>query len=209
MALTLDGINVTPRSDTLSAVSTTEPYGPITIAVSQANTAIQGAYISPVQYKIRKIAVYWSATVALGATFNLVVGTGAYTQGNVAGNDNSFDPNAATTVGINGIANTGAVLGGLGYPTNVAVAGNAVFAADVGLTVANFPNASTTGGYGILIPTNYDAVYPAGIPLTLRATTNGTTTITNLTIALAIVPMPLRQSTGIGEVYGAVPGVDY
>ncbi len=212
MPVTLNGLNNTPRSDTMNAVGAGVQFGPLTDAASQANTAIQSAYISPVQYKIRKVAVYFSAITAVGTTisFNLVVGTGAYTQGSVAANDNSFDPTSTTTVGVGGTFSAqGAVLGGVGYPTNVAVVGNAVFSADVTISTTNFPNATTTGGYGILIPTNYDAVYPAGIPLTLRATTPASNTITNFTIGLAIVPMRLRVAPPGAEAVAPLPGVDF
>jgi hypothetical protein len=113
-----------------------------------------------------------------------------------------------------------------GYPTNVAVANNALFGADVPFNSANTiaanayaypgndgPNASligqgvpntgwnslatATGGYGIFVPTNYDAVYPAGLPLTLRCVTGATVgSLTNLQVSLAIVPVGLRAMPG-------------
>lgn len=213
MPVTLNGLNSTPRSDTLNALDASAQINLATIGASQANTAVQAAYISPVQYKIRKVAVYFSAISAItGLSFNLVVGTGAYTQGNAAPNDNSFDPTTLTTIGTGAPQFTSVtpVLGGVGYPTNVAVAGQSVFAADVGFTVANFPNITVgTGGYAVLIPTNYDAVYPVGIPLTLRATTGTGASITNLNITLAIVPIRLRPAPPGPEAVAPLPGVDY
>lgn len=150
------------------------------------NGTVQGIpFVSPVAFKIPKVSVYLAALDSVAGTdlFNIVVGTGAYVS-------------AAASAAPNDNSDQGPPPGGLGVPTNVAVAGQTVFGADVAFTVANFPNLTVgTGGYGVLVPTNYDAVYPAGVPITLRAvTTAGTGAITNLKIRLLIVPVTLTQS---------------
>jgi hypothetical protein len=165
-----------------------------------------------------------------------------YTQGNVAPMDNAYTggvsaATGATLVGATpnnlqgqafgspGFANPALTtlaagfqqVGGLGVPTNVAVDGQPLFNADVGLTVANFPGANATaGGQGVIIPTNWDAVYPAGIYpygagqvaaglgpaymatdfgacFTLRGT-SPTTTVTGLTVTLFCVPILLAET---------------
>jgi hypothetical protein len=233
MPLTLDGINSTPRSDTLNVVCEALIPPVASIGAAAANTTVQAQILLPYQYKIRKVSVLYLTVDNVTGTdsFNLVVGSGAYSQGNAAPNDNSFDPSSTTTVGVNGIANTGAVLGGLGYPTNVAVAGQSVFAADVpfgtaaGTYNASPPNTSgsgtftqytgwitlaTTGGYGIFVPSNYDAVYPENIPLTIRATTIPTTgAVTGLVVRLAVTPIRKRPAPIGSDVYGAIPSLDY
>jgi hypothetical protein len=196
MPLSLLGLNSTPRSDTLNTVSWA-PFPSVSPGAGVANSAIQAVISPPTRYKIRKVSVYFSAIDALtGDSFNIVVGTGTYTQNNAAPNDNSFDQ---------------ALPGGVGYPTNVATAGMSVFAADVVFNATSFSNIATgTGGYGIVIPTNYDAVYSGGTPLTLRVTTNASTgSITGLIVSLAIVPVRLRVAPPGSEAVYPVPGVDY
>ena len=211
MPVTLNNLNSTPRSDTLNSVSFV-PYLAISPGAGVVNTTVQDLQLLGLQYKIRKVAVAFTAIDSVAGTdsFNLVVGTGAYAQGNPAPNDNSFDPSALTTVGVNGQINP-TVLGGVGYPTNVAVAGQTVFANDVAFTPANIPNITTgAGGYAILIPANYDAVYPVNIPLTLRVTTTAATgSITGLRIFVVISPMRLRPAFPGAEAVAPLPGVDY
>lgn len=127
-----------------------------------------------------------------------------------------------------------------GYPTNVAVAGDALFGADVPFNAANtiaanayaFPGnvgpsanqigqgvpntgwgslVAATGGYGLFVPTNYDAVYPAGIPLTLRAITQATIgSISNLQVTLSVIPVGLRAQPGDAPGQKLIlPCVDY
>lgn len=197
------------------------------IGAGVANTALQAYFISPCLFKIAKVAVFASAIDAVTGTdaFNIVVGTtGAYTQGNVATNDNSI---AGPTVGPGTTYPT--VPGGVGYPTNVAVVGNSVFAADVPFQattavpspyVAPGPNGgtgqgwkalATTGLYGLLVPTNYDAVYPEGIPLTLRVSTVASTgSISNLLVAFTYEPISRRGAPiSVSGQTIALPGYDF
>lgn len=84
--------------------------------------------------KISKVAVFFAGIDSLaGDLFNIVLGTGVYTQGVVAANDNSYTHNAANAVGSDN----------LGFPTNIAANGSALFSADMVFNAANFPNAST------------------------------------------------------------------
>jgi hypothetical protein len=209
MGVTLRGLNATRTADYLNALGT-QDLPTASPGAGVANTVVQTSRIFPFNYKIRVVAVMFTAidAVAGGDSFNLVVGgipgaTGqTYTQGNVAANDNSDT---------------------WGSPTNIAVAGNCVFGNDVPINVANLASANTlawlpsgsvpsanligqsvpntgwlacatTGGYGLFVPTNWDAVYPAGIPLSVRTTTVATTgTITALSITLGIVPIMRRE----------------
>jgi len=232
--LTLDGTNSTPRSDTLNVVCEALIPPVASIGAGVASSVTQAQILLPYQYKIRKVSVLYLTVDNVTGTdsFNLVVGSGAYTQNNAAPNDNSFDPSSTTTVGVNGIAQQQApVFGGLGYPTNVATTGQTVFATDVpfgtaaGTYNANPANTSgsgtygqytgwitltTTGGYGIFVPTNYDAVYPENIPLTIRATTIPTTgAVTGLVVRLAVTPIRKRPEPIGSQLYGAVPSYDY
>jgi len=177
--------------------------GVATVGAGEASTSILAGATFPCAYKIVKVGIFLSAIDAVtGDAFNLVVGTGTYTSAaaSAPANDNSY---------------AGPLPGGTGVPTNVAVAGNTVFGADVGLTVANIPNlAVSTGGYAdltALLPSN-DAVYPADIPLTLRATTNASTgAISLLQLSLLIVPVTLRESwaTPANPVDYCTPGTSF
>lgn len=243
MSTTLLGLNVTPRSDTLNALGAVSVPTVASVGAGVANTTVQSSHGLPFNYKIRKISVLYSAASAVTGTikFNLVIGgfTGGtgqtYTQGNIGTNDNSYSMPAGGTVGS---AN-------LGYCTNVAVAGMSIFGADVPINSANLQSANTTGiagnqtgqntggtgwivvtttgGYGIFVPTNNDVVYPQGVPLTLRLITPASTgSLTNFSIDLMVEPVRLRTQPPIGEgaAVGAgqssvgvgpsiVPGLDY
>lgn len=232
------GISIYPSSFNLNAIST-DGFGQIaTLTGAIANTVLQGLFTCPYNFKINKVAVALSSLTAIAGTnkFNLVVGqTGAYTQGNIAANDNSI---AGPTQVVNPQLTYPTAPGGMGYPTNVAVVGNSVFVADVGFTStnvfnpggANFnPNsvgfgsagmaypgtgwqslATATGGSGLFVPENYDAVYPAGIPLTLRLVIAAGSTITNLIVEIGIEPVMLRGApmSTAGQVI-ALPGTDF
>ena len=101
----------------------------------------------------------------------------------------------AITTGTNDNSYSGPPTGGLGFPTNFAVAGNALFASDVIFNTTNFPGATTSGGSGVLIPTNYDVAYPIGIPLTLRVTTDiGAGSIADLEVNLFVETLALRAT---------------
>ncbi len=219
MSVTLRGVNPSRTADTLNALGT-QDLPTVSPGAGVANTTVQASRVVPFNYKIRIVAVMFTAIDAVAGvdSFNLVVGgiptqTGqTYTQGNIAANDNSDT---------------------YGYPTNVAVAGNSVFGADVPFNSANLASANTltwlppgsvpstnltgqsvpntgwqviatTGGYGLFVPTNWDAVYPAGIPLSLRVTTAASTgTITSLAVTLGILPVMRRAEPA------SVAGQDY
>jgi hypothetical protein len=224
------GLTLNPQSFNLNALGVDS--FPVVASIGQgiANTAIQAYWISPCMFKIAKVAVFASAIDAVTGTdaFNIVVGTtGAYTQGNIAANDNSI---AGPSVSVGSTYPTSAI-GGMGYPTNVAAVGNSVFAADVpfqSTTAVPFPYVgagagnpggngqgwkalATTGLYGLLIPTNYDAVYPEGVPLTLRVSTVASTgSISNLLVAFTWEPVARRGApiSVAGQVV-AQPGLDF
>jgi hypothetical protein len=174
-----------PKAYGFNALSQLE-FVTVSPGAGVVNGTVQGIpIIMPVAFKIPKVAVYLSAIDSVAGTdlFNIVVGTGAYVS-------------AAASAAPNDNSDQGPPPGGLGVPTNVATAGQTVFGADVALTAANFPNLTTgSGGYGILIPANYDAVYPAGTPITQRVvTTAGTGSISNFKLRLLIMPVTLTQS---------------
>jgi hypothetical protein len=210
--------NRTPHSDTFNCIEVTS-LPSISPGAGAANTTVQSLYLSPVLYKIRKVSVSYTAIDSVAGTdkFNLVVGTGAYTQGNIAPNDNSFAsglslPPSGTTNGA-GVAVASA---GVGIPTNVAGSGMAVFSADITIAPSSTtaqqagaaPNstyapgwisATTSGGYGIFVPPNYDAVYPMMLPLTTRVVTTAVTgSITSLSITLLVVPVTPLAGDGSG-----------
>lgn len=138
-----------------------------TIGAGVANTTIQGSLLIPNAFKIAKVAVSFGDIDALTTdAFNIVVGTDSYTQGTLAPPDNS------------------AVYG---YPTQFAAAGDTVFGDDMGFNVTNFPNATTSGGVAVFAPPVWDAIYPAGSVLTLRASTVASTgSIADLLVALCV-----------------------
>ena len=166
-----------------------ESIGPVTtVGAGVVNTTVQAGVQFPTYVKIIKVGFFVGAidTVAGTDLFNLVVGTGTYTSAaaSVAGNDNSF---AQTLQGGTAAAP------GLGYVTNPAVAGNTIFGADVAMTAANFPGLTTSGGYGVLVPPSYDAVYPPTLPITLRVTSTASTgSIANLLLTLLVEPVTYR-----------------
>lgn len=181
-----------------------------TLSDGVANTTISGTVLVPVASKIAKVMVYAAAIDTLAGTdlINVVVGansSGAYTAGVIAPNDNSL---------------IGPPPGGLGYPTVFAVAGDALFAADQALTATNgqvqanlqpaFPvPTTTTDSVWAFRPTHYDAVYPAGTPLTLRVTTTASTgAITSLVVCLLLSPAGVEQRLeGNADYY--IPLVDF
>ena len=156
-----------PQSWVFDAVSLANfPIVP-TVGAAEANTAVLAQIILGTYFKIAKVAVSVSAIEDItDHSFNIVVGTGAYVQGTIGPNDDSYK---------------------YGYPQHFATSGDAVFAADVVFDAANFPNgiATGTGGVAVLQPSQYNAIYPPGTILTLRATTPGGGSITNLLVGLA------------------------
>lgn len=159
------------------------------VGASVANTTISDMFVLPANTKITKIAIACTAIGALtGYSFNIVLGTtGAYTQGNVPTNDNSEVD---------------------GYPTNFAVNGQSLFAADVVLNAANTGFATATGGSAVFstqgnaVPAAstiylaaYDAIYPNGGILTLRLTTPASTgSISNLVVSAILEPRVLNPT---------------
>jgi len=188
------------------------------IGASQANTTVQGYVLLPGRVKIPKITVFCSAISAISGTlsFNIVLGTGAYTQGSVPGNDNSSVPPVAYNLAGEATSQQAPGIvapypaGGGGIASNPAVAGNAMFAADVLFNVTNFPartlpsgaavpaltTASGTGAtYGFqFAPASPDAVWPNAGVLTLRVTTPSGGSITNLIISAYMEPEALSAS---------------
>lgn len=157
-----------------------------TVGAGEANTSILSSLVLPQDAKIAKVGISFSAIDSLtGDSFNIVVGNGSYTQGAVAPGDNSLT---------------------YGYPTAFATAGDALFSADVALNATNVPGATTaSGGSVALVPTVYDAVYPAGAVLTLRATTNASTgSISGLSVTLLLEPVDPQPN-----VTEAVPNVSF
>jgi hypothetical protein len=207
----------TPQSYVFDTVAW-ESLAVASVGAGVANTTIQAALNPPTMYKIAKVSVYCSAIDAVtGDSFNLVVGTTAsYTSAAASGGnpDNSFAQQLQ-----------GAPAGsqfGVGYPTNVATVGTTVFGADVVLNTTNIPNlAISTGGYAVLVPGyttglggSYDAVYPSGVPLTLRMTTNASTgSVTNFKVTMVIIPItprPFWQIPGLTPPDTlCIPGLDW
>lgn len=206
----------------LGALATVQLFSVNAIA-SQANTTVQAYFVLPGRVKIPKLAVFCSALTAQAlsaASFNIVLGTGAYSQGSIPGNDNvdvptvSYGPTGQPTA-INASGST--VAGGGGLASNPAVAGNAMFAADVVFNTTNFPNLTTATGTGatyaqILVPSSPDAVWPNSGVLTLRYTTAASATITNLIITAFMEPQPLSASfpaSNFPPYATPEPGIDF
>lgn len=191
-----------------------------TVTGAIANTAIQAFYPLPVGMKLSKISVSYSALTAVGGTnkFNLVYNSGAqlngaqaYTQGNIAGMDNSNIE---------------------GYPTNPAVATQSVFSADILITNAagnaysattangttgclvpgtGWLNATVTGGNGIFVPDSYDAFYPLGGVFTLRFVIAAGSTLTNFVMTAMLEPRPIGATNVTQTINGATiqPGPSF
>jgi len=170
------------------------------------NTTVIDTFVLPCRAKIAAVAIYCSAIDSIAGTdsFNIVVGTGAYSQGVTVQNDNQqmYAYNQASTA--NGVANS-LVGGGSGITTNFAVAGQALFAADVIINATNTPGIHVVGGGSAVfgdIPTalspivlaGSDAVFQRGQILTLRLnTTAATGLVTNLQVVVTIEPRPLNS----------------
>jgi hypothetical protein len=232
MPLAKVGISHSPQFYVLNALETMAFSNVASVGAGVANTTVQADIFVGVNYKISKVAVRVTAidAVAGGDTFNLVVGgltaqtSKTYNQNNPAPLDNSYTHSTANAIGADN----------LGFPTNIAVAGQTVFANDVPFTATNTysgntagvsgdltgraqPNtgwvalAASTGGYGIFVPTNYDAVYPESLPLSLRVKTVASTgSITNLQVIVVLEVFghragPVPSST----YYSAAPGSDF
>ena len=157
------------------------------VGAGVANTVIQARLVLPQASKIAKVAVYCSAIDNVDGTdfFNIVMGTGAYTNSTLGPIDDSQQ---------------------WGYPTLLAVNGDAMFSGDALFNVTNFPNLATgTGGSSVLVPTIYDCVYPEGAVLTLRTHTVASTgSITNLKVVLLLEPIDTLISDA-----AAIPNTDW
>jgi len=234
----IKGLDVNRENLVLGALSpVVNLFSVASVGASQANTTVQGTALLPGRVKIPKIMVYCSAISAITGTisFNIVLGTGAYTQGSVPGNDNSSVPDVAwnaagqaTSQQAPGIA-APYPAGGGGLCSNPAVAGNAMFAADVVFNVTNFPARTLPSGaavpalttangtgtvYGFdFAPASPDAVWPNGGVLTLRATTPSGGSITGLLVSAYMVSCPLSAtwpSPGSGTAgVPPLPTIDY
>jgi acyl-coenzyme A thioesterase PaaI-like protein len=223
-----------PRSDGFNELTPLD-FLSVSPGAGVANTTIQDTLLVPGLFKIRKVGVAFSAvnSVAGTAAFNIVVGTtGAYTQGVIAPNDNSYSSGTAAPSATTATNGAGVYVNqaGAGYPTNVATAGMAVFSADITLAPASttaqqagaatnstfapgWISATTTGGYGIFVPPNYDAVYPMLVPLTLRASTAASVgTITSLRVVMFVVLVTPLANPGSGSTTAqpfCIPGQSY
>lgn len=220
------GITLAPTSFNLNGLSVIT-FGPVaSIGAGVATSAIQDYFVSPCNFKIAKVAIFASAIDAVTGTdaFNIVVGTAStYTLG-LAANDNSA---AGPAVGPGTTYPT--TPGGVGYPTVFAAAGNSLFAADVpfqattampspyvesgaaGGTGQGWKLLTTTGLYGIIVPVNYEAVYPEGMPLTLRVSTVASTgSISNLFVSFTYEPIARRGApvSTVGQTI-VLPGYDF
>ncbi len=230
MPLAKKGIHHSPEFYELNTLGFAS-FDAITTTAATTNTTSVNQLSFPCNVKIPKISVSYFAIDSVAGTdsFNIVVGAGAYTQGNTATNDNSYT--ASNVV-------PGANTGNLGYPTNFATTGNALFTADIpfssnatyayvtpsatatpaaaggpgyGVSGTGWQVITTTGGYGIFVPSYYDAIYPAGVPITLRVTTPTSPYVTNFRVTLLIEPCLLRVPgpvSGPNVVYSGVPGQD-
>lgn len=163
-----------------------------TIGAAVAQTTVQARLLAPTRMKIAKVGVNYSAIAATTGThlFNIVLGNGAYTAGNVVPDDTGryVGPLAQALPG--GIA-----------PTSPGVNGQALFA-------ANQPLTSAADAPAVFIPTNYDGIIEQGTLLTLRVVTPASTgSITNLKVVLAAIAVDpyAGQAPGYSESTWAVP----
>ena len=203
-----------------------------TIGPGAVNTTVQDAYVMSASVKVVKVGVLWRSAVLADApsfiiVYNTIQNLGSpqvYTQGNTVPNDNSYTGgHSLDNPALKTLYPNFDQTGGLGVPTNVAVDGQPVFATDVVFNTTNFPGADPTlGGHGILVPTNYDAVYPSGpyaygvgqgMPnaanlsgcLTLRLTNAGLGNITLLRVGLLLMVITTQQTITTSAVL-TVPG---
>jgi hypothetical protein len=186
--------------------------GVLTVTALEAGTA--GNAITTVG------ATTGGATLTAGGA-TLTGGGATYSQNNPTPNDNSntYDPTLQPGQSS------------LGFPTNFASAGQTLFANDVPFNAANSyasnPNGisgdltgravgntgwvslQTGGGYGIFVPTNFDAAYSEATILTLRATTVASTgAIAGLHVVAFVSPMGHRAGPyPPGVIFE--PGQDY
>lgn len=224
-----------PRTWVFNTLATAN-MAPVTQTGALTNAGIVATYPLPTAMKVVKVAAAFIATTdtAANVSFNIVYNTVAalassqtLTAGNVAPNDNSYAYGSTTLK--NAALTTALPLfnqqPGLGIPTNVAVDGQALFAADVALNTTNFPGSTnSTGGQGLFVPTNFDAVYPAGpypygaangmtVPIlaafTLRLTLAGAATLTGFSVTLFLEPVTLWEKAPVDSTGIEAPGTTY
>lgn len=192
-----------PQSWETGTLAPENIFSVATVTGAIANTAIQGYYSLPMGTKLSKISVSFSALTAVAGTnkFNIVYnsptqlnGAQTYTQGNIAGQDNSNIE---------------------GYPTNPATAAQSVFSADIlitnaagnaysattanGTTGCGVPgtgwlSTTTSGGMGIFVPDSYDAFYPLGGVFTLRFVIAAGSTLANFNVTAVLEPRPITPT---------------
>lgn len=197
-------------------------FAPATYSGTLATSAAQAYYACPARTKISKIMVFCTAiSEAAGQlAFNIVLGTGTYTQNNAPGNDNSSVPGISynaqgQAVGSGTAGATPA--GGSGFCSNPAVAGNAMFATDITFNTTNFPNLTTGTGTGAtyaqpFVPTSPDAVWPNCGLMTLRLLVPSGQSITNFGVFAVFEPGPLSASYPSAQQppgYIPVPQIDF
>lgn len=139
------------------------------VGANVANTTVQARLPVPSRMKIQKVCVDYSAIADTTGDhkFNIVLGTGSYTQGSVVPDDTGRYVGALAVQVPGGIA-----------PVSVGTNGEALFSADIALTAA----ADTPV---VFIPTNYDGIIEQGSLLTLRVVTPASTgSISNLKVTL-------------------------
>lgn len=113
------------------------------IPASAANTAIQGRFPIPLNFKIVAVAVVVHGGAAGTVSFNIASGTGA---------EIGVGPSDTTPVGV--------------VPSQTAGNGNTIFASDNAITMTN-------DLVQTFYPDNIDVIYPSNSQLTLRLATNG------------------------------------
>ena len=206
-----------------------------------ANSTVQSAIIVPgvnMGYNVLAVSVFLTNIDSTsGDSFNLCVGVGSYTSGSatLGSNDNSRTaPVVGSTNQGQGVCTNIATVGTTVFGSDVAFSATNFPAGGLTAALGNAPGllnnaagtaltpsnqsvvlaASSADYWNTFIPPNYDVVYPAGIPLTLRCTTNASTgSISGLQVyvTLRLVTLktrfsdPQQSATGT-NVYAATPG---
>lgn len=164
------------------------------VSANAANTTAQDWFPLPTSVKVCKVAISFTAANAVtGHLVNICYNTTA--TPNIAAAETAVTANDNSDTG----PGTATVQGGTGIWTNGAIDGSVLFTSDLLLSTVLFPGMTTTnGGIASFVPTNYDAVYPAGpVPnsagvltqvngyFTLRVVTPASTgSLTNLVVTL-------------------------
>ena len=217
-------------TDIAAAIVADSTSNLIVTAAAGATTVTVTALVPGTGGNAITITVAKSSTSGTISSAHATLVNGANESGvTIAPNDNSFSsgtaaPQANTTNGA-GLAVSSS---GLGYPTNVAAAGMAVFSSDIPFVVGANPAGSfqpptgytmtyapgfiavavSTGGYGVFVPANYDAVYPGLLPITLRCQTAAVSgSISNLSVVMQIEALtPIAEP---GSLNYPIPGISW